>query len=77
LRADQPHLLGPGFLILRQPQLLADEDDSPARSVAETNLVVVWPGGVDDVGEPAHRSADGSSRSHQPHRSDADSASRT
>jgi hypothetical protein len=33
--------LGPGFLNIRQLQLLAGEDDSPARSVAETNPVVV------------------------------------
>jgi hypothetical protein len=64
--------LGPGFLNIRQLQLLAGEDDSPARSVAETNPVVVWPSDVDALDEPAHKSVDGPSRLHQLLRSDAD-----
>jgi hypothetical protein len=66
--------LGPGFLNIRQRQLPAGEDDSPARSVAETNPLVAWPNGVDVAHAPAHRSAAGPCRSHQLLHSDAGSA---
>lgn len=47
LRADQHHFLGPGLLILRQPQLLVGEDESPVRALVETKRVVTWPGAKD------------------------------
>ena len=65
LRADQPHPLGPGFLTLRQPQLLAGEDDSPAQPVAETNREVAWPSGEDAAVVLVHKSVDGLNKSHQ------------
>jgi hypothetical protein len=63
--------LWPIFINLRHPQLPAGDDDSPARSVAETNHVVVWARGVDTVGvdvvgKPADKSVDGARRLHQP-----------